>query len=260
MKKIVLTALLVAVAASGARAMLWWRDKIASLWATLPLSMDGGAAQWAPSDETDETSVIFHAMNDTSDLYLLITPDGKDGKGLLTGNYRQDSTLWFLGADKKTRAWGLNIPYSRLGQLAPGAPVQPEYLTMQGTQVSTVPAPADISFHLDRDGRNPMIAIRIPLKNFTSMNGKPIPLNFTTTPVPPDVAKQITSEKPKTHSGSSGGGHHSGGRHGGGSGGGGQGGSQGSQPGGSPSASAETPTVPDPLNLELSVKLASASH
>ena len=256
MKKLILAVLLVMVAASGAHAMLWWRDKIASLWATQSLSMDGGAAQWAPSDETDETSVIFHAMNDSSDFYLLITPDGKDGKGLLTGNYRQDSALWFLGADKKTRVWGLNIPYSRLGQLAPGAPVQPEYLTMQGTQVSTAPLPADIAFHLDRDSRSPMIAIRIALKEFTPANGNPIPLDYTTSAVPPDIAKQIMSEKPKTHASSSGGGKHGGGRHGGGGG----GGSQGGQSGGAPRASAEAPTVPDPLDLELSVKLASAPH
>jgi uncharacterized membrane protein YgcG len=259
MKKLILTVLLIAAVASGARAMLWWRDKIASLWAAQPLSLDGGEAQWSKSDETDETSVIFRATNDSSDAYLLIAPDGKDGKGLLTGNYRQDSTLWFLGPDKKTRAWGLNIPYSRLDQLAPGTPVQPEYLTMQGTQVSTAPVPADISLRLDRDSRNPSIAIRIALKDFPSTSEKPIPLDFTTTPVPPDIAKQITSEKPKTHpAGSGGGGHHGGGRHGGG---GAQGGQQGGAPNAStdtPSSSADAPTVPDPLSLELSLKLAPA--
>jgi hypothetical protein len=242
MKKLILTALLVTILANGARATLWWRDKITSLWAAQPLSLDGGEAQWSKSDETDETSVIFHAMNDSSNLYLLLTPDGADGKGLLTGRYRQDSTLWFLGPDKKSRAWGLNIPYSRLDQLAPGATIQPEYLTMQGAQISTAPLPDDISFHLDRDSRTPIVAIRIALKNFSSADGKAVPMNFTTSAVPPAAAAQIENEKPKA-SGSSGGGHHGGGgRHG----------------GGAPTSAGEAPTIPDPLELELSIKPAAA--
>ncbi|HEX4047613.1 MAG TPA: hypothetical protein VH309_07255, partial [Elusimicrobiota bacterium] len=114
MRKLILALLLTSAAASGARAMMWWRDKISSSWAEKPVSMDGGEEQWSASSETDETSVIFRAMNDSSNLYLLVTPDGQDGKGLLTGGYRQDAALWFLGPDKKTRVWGVGIPYSRL--------------------------------------------------------------------------------------------------------------------------------------------------
>jgi hypothetical protein len=248
MRTFILAAVFIMAVSSGARATLWWRDKIASLWTPRPLSMDGGEEPWARSTETDEASVIFRAMNDSSDLYLLITPDGSDGKGLITGKYRQDAALWFLAPDMKTRAWGLHVPYSRLDQLAPGmtpAPgAEPEFLTMQGAQVSTSPLPGDIAFHLERDGRRPLIEIRIALKNFPSANGKAIPLDFATSAVPPAAAEKIMNEKPKAHSASSGGGRHGGGRHSG-------------HQSGAPGAAAQTPTVPDPLDIKLSVKLAS---
>jgi hypothetical protein len=244
MRTFILAAVFMTASASGARATLWWRDKIASLWAPQPLSMDGGEEPWARSAETDEMSVIFRAMNDSSDLYLLITPDGSDGKGLITGKYRQDAALWFLAPDKKTRAWGLRVPYSRFDQITPGttqAPgAEPEFLTMQGAQVSTSPLPG---FHLERDGRRPLIEIRIALKNFPLANDKVIPLDFATSAVPPAEVERIMNEKPKAHSASSGGGRHGGGRHGG-------------RQSGAPGAAAPTATVPDPLDIKLSVKLA----
>src|ERR1039458_5921267 len=149
MRKLILTVLLTSAAASGARAVLSSHDKVTSLWAVQPLSMDGGQEQWSKGDETMEMSVAFRATNDSSDLYLLITPRGRDGRGLLSGSYRQDVTLWFLGPDQKARAWGLLVPYSRLDQLAPGTTqaqtIEPEYLTMQDTQVSTAPLPGAVS-------------------------------------------------------------------------------------------------------------------
>ncbi|HEX4047802.1 MAG TPA: hypothetical protein VH309_08210, partial [Elusimicrobiota bacterium] len=108
-----------------------------------------------------------------------------------------------------------------------------------------------------------MIELRIALKSLPAADGKPLPLDFTTTPVPPAVAQQIQNQRPAARApSSSGGGRHRGGRHrGGGMNGGGQGGmAQSGQSNAAPAAAQDAPTVPDPLDLELSVKLSAPAR
>jgi hypothetical protein len=202
-------------------------------------------------------------MNDASDLYVLITPRGRHGRGLLSGSYRQDVALWFLSPDQKSRVWGLFVPYSRLDQLASGtAPadaVAPVYLTAQDAQVSTAPMPAGVSFHLELDERKPMIELRIALKNIPSLDDRAVPLDFTTTPVSPVIAAQIRNEKPAAAAAPEGGRRR---RRAGGAGfPPGQddpaAGAPGETPDEVPGTPPEAPTVPDTLDLTLSVLLAS---
>jgi hypothetical protein len=270
-KKIALTLLFVTAAAGGARATAWLNGTAASLWTSQPLSMDGGQEQWSKSDTASETSVAFRVMNDASDLYLLITPMGRDGKGLLSGGYRQDAALWFLSPDQKTRSWGLRVPYSRLDQLTSGTTqaqtVEPECVAMQDTEVSTAPMPGGVSFHLEFDERKPMIEIRLALKSLPAPDVKTVLLEFTTTAVPPVIAAQIRNEK--IAPGAPGGGRRGGRRRRGGGQGSPQGATQASSsvetqagapgevPDEVPGTPLEAPTVPDMLDLQLAVKLAS---
>jgi hypothetical protein len=139
----------------------------------------------------------------------------------------------------------------------PEQPLEPEYVAMQDTQVSTAPLPASVSFHLELDERKPMIEVRIALKSLPSQDGHTVPLDFTTTAVSPAIAAQIKNEKLAAAAAPAGARHR---RRGGG-----QGipqqedaaaGAPGEIPDEVPGALPEAPTVPDTLDLALSVLLA----
>jgi hypothetical protein len=256
-----LLAIILMIAAAGAWAKAGWRDKIASLWAEQPVSMDGGEEQWQRNDKAEESSVSFRAMNDASDLYLFISPIGREGKGLLSGGYRQDVTVWFIGPDQQTRVWGLRVPYSRYDQLTPGTTeavtIQPEYVTMQDTAISTAPMPSGITVFLPTDVRRPLLEVRVALKLLPPPQDNQVPLDLTTTAVSLLMAEQIRNEKIEEAGGPHEEGRRRGRRH--------ENEQSGTQlePVGSPSSAApeappSPPTVPVPLDLEMSVKLASS--
>lgn len=265
MRTRLLALLLVTATAAGAWAKAGWRDKIASLWAEQPISMDGGEEQWQRNDKAEETSVAFRASNDATDLYLMITPIGREGKGLLSGGYRQDVVVWSIGPDQQARAWGVRVPYSRYDQLTPGTTeavtIVPEYVTVQDTVISTAPMPAGITVHIPADVRRSMLEMRVSLKLLPPPQDGQVPLDLTSTAVSLLMADQIRNEKIEEPSGAPGGARHHGGR---------RGGEQssatqlepvGNGPGAAPEeAPAGPPTVPVPLDLEMSVKLASAPN
>jgi len=265
MRKQVFAVFLVAAAAMGAWAKAGWRDKITSLWAEQPISMDGGEEQWQRNDKAEEPSVAFRASNDATDLYLMVTPMGREGKGLLSGEYRQDVAVWFIGPDQSARVWGIRVPYSHYDQLTPGTTevvtIVPEYVTMQDTVISTAPMPAGITVHIPSDVRRPLLEIRVTLKALPPPQDNQVALDLTSTAVSLLMADQIRNEKIEEPSGAPGAVRRHGGRHGGEQSSATQLEPVGNGSGAAPEeAPAGPPTVPVPLDLEMAVKLASAPN
>lgn len=100
--------------AAPARAFLWFRQTFPSRWAVAPVSMSGDDPAWYSVDATEKAGLDLRAMNDATNLYLRVAADDDVGRALLTGTYRQDMTIWFMGRDLKTHAWGLSFPFSRI--------------------------------------------------------------------------------------------------------------------------------------------------
>ena len=71
------------------------------------VQVDGRATEWSQWPVVETGGLSVRAMNDSSNLYLLIRGANDDGRILLSGNYRQNVTIWFLKPDHKTRAWGI---------------------------------------------------------------------------------------------------------------------------------------------------------
>ena len=72
-----------------------------------PVQIDGRATEWALMPVLETHGLSFRAMNDASNLYLLIRGTDSDGRILLSGQYRQNVTLWFLNPSGKTKTWGI---------------------------------------------------------------------------------------------------------------------------------------------------------
>ena len=268
--------MLVLMSASPCRALLWWRDKMASSWAASPVQVDGSDAKWSGVDEVEEPQIDLRALNDATGLYLRLAADGADGRAVLSGAYRQDVTLWFLGPDGKSKDWGIRIPFSVLepprsplrGGEIPAIPeAPPELASMQGVAVSTMPLPQDIQVKSALSGKNPVFEIGVPLQRLKLRGGKSILFDLATSAVSPELQRTFESKRgggparsadggePSTGGGDGGwnGGGRGGSRGGGRSSGGGRGGGGRRRQG---SAQPRGLTFPDPLSLRLSVRLA----
>jgi len=231
---------------------LFGRDKIASLWPSSPVVIDGRAMEWSDMPLLDEDGVGFRAMNDSTNLYLLIGGTANDGRLLLSGKSGQNITLWFLKSDGKTRDWGIDLDFSQEDDPTVASPTKlsdwglaPERVIQQGLEVSTTTFPAEIDFQADlssQRGRQPLYEMRIPL-TMIEHKGRSIDADFVTTDItyerraqllslpPPQSARTMTPE---------GGGHH---HHAGG----------GAPGGGSAESTAD---LPKRLNLHLVIGLA----
>ena len=209
----------------------------------------------------EEMGISFRAMNDASNLYLLVRGTNSDGRVLMSGKFRQNVTFWFLSADQKSRVWGINLDFSRAHSPEAGAPptlaaygIAPEKVVPQGLEVSTATFPSDLEFQADLSsqlGRQPIYEIRIPLA-LIEPQSKSIYMDFVTSEVSPDVKAELQSAGAgqRSSEGGSGGGSSSGG-------GGMRGGSRrhrgGGAQGGSGSKAIE---APKPLDLHLTIGLA----
>ncbi len=141
--------------AADCRAIWWVRDKVSSSWTDQPPAPGGDPARWGKAAEQYAPGLILRALNDSTTVYLRVDADGRDGRALLSGAYRQDVTFWFFGPDQKSRAWGLRMPFSRLGpsevsppdefrragDSPPGPKLEPELVLPQGVAVSTAALP-----------------------------------------------------------------------------------------------------------------------
>ena len=275
-----LSAALLLIGASGADAALWGRSKIPSRFATGPVQLDGRGPAWTGADETEESGIGFRSVNDASNLYLLLTPEDGNGRSLLRGTFHQDVTVWFLGADGKSRAWGIRLPFAgadapldlrERGSGPEALAVEPQFVAVDGIRVSTAPLSPEIEVKADLSDRDPIYGLRIPTQRLT-VKGKTVLIDLVSGEPPEDVKKELANRRAAyeqraqtggSSGGSSGGaqggwsGGAAGGRgmRGGGSmrGGGRHGGGQG---GGGAPRSHPLPEPPAPVALKLSIRLA----
>jgi hypothetical protein len=257
-----------------------WRTSVESLWPPKPVVIDGRATEWSELPIVEVTGLSFHAMNDASYLYLLIRGANADGRSLLSGNYRQNVTLWFLKPDLKSKAWGINLDFG--SARAPDSDtdgarsqpheiislsdmsIMPEMVVPQGLEVSTATFPSDFAFQADLSserGRQPIYEIQIPL-SMVEHKGRSIAFDLVTSEISPQVKAELQGRRSNESSGgeskagegsgegggsSPGGGPGGGGRHKRGMGGGGGGGGRGG---------ASAVELPKPVHLQLTVSLA----
>lgn len=166
-------AALLALAAIPARAGLFGRDKLVSRWSAKPLAVDGDDSAFDEGSAFEDEGYSVQAVNDADSLYLLVSVHSREGRDQLTGAARQDLTLWFVGADGKTRDWGLRLPYSRrlIASDAPRDPAgydpEPELTRYEGAAVSSAPCPSEIKDRIASSGRRPVWEIKIPLSRLT---------------------------------------------------------------------------------------------
>lgn len=203
-------ALLMSLAPAPCRAARWWWNNVPSRWADKPKTLDASEKGWYGDDLFDDAGLNFRAMNDASQLYLLVMADGRDGRAVLSGAFRQDVTLWFCGADKK-RAFGVRLPFSRLGPLdlaavdeivslgsAPALPkVEPELVIPNGAEISTAALTSDIEVLAGLSGKNPLVELRLPLAKAAPAGAKRALFDFTTAKVDPELELQLRSLAPR---------------------------------------------------------------
>ncbi len=160
---VVLPALLQFCSCSS-HAAIWGRGKLPAPWSQVPITVDARISDWPPGETYDISGLRFRALNNGENLYLSVSAHEAGAKAVLTGEIRQDVTLWFY--DGKIRSWGLRLPFGNLGVPVDGMPagsVEPELLKTEGTAVSTSPLPANIEFGGEVPGRVPIYELKIPL-------------------------------------------------------------------------------------------------
>jgi len=278
MKKSLLPAAVIVMALTGhSQAFLSMRDQVDSLWPEKPVEIDGRATEWSEMPVVEVEGLSFRAMNDASHLYLLIRGANPDGRSLLGGNYRQSVTVWILKPDHKTKAWGINLDFSRAhapeplmegGQLhereiitLSDMGIAPEMVLQQGLEVSTTTFPPEFAFQADlssQHGRQPVYEIRIPL-TMVEHKGRTIDFDVVSSDISPEVKAELQGHLSSGGGSSQGSGGGQGGGSGGGSGGGHGGGGMGRHgrgmggSGGGRGASAAE--LSKPIHLQLTVKL-----
>lgn len=237
---------------------------MACQWTDKPLALDGADAEWSGGEDSALDQIDARALNNAAHLYLRLISDGADGRALLSGVYRQDVTVWFLGKDGKTRDWAVQIPFSeldpptrlprRFGEEPSLPDVTPRFAELHGLVVSTAPLPSEISVKLALSGKDTVLEIGIPLEKIRRANPGRVPFDVVSSQVTAEVEEKLRS-KPKQHAANNQADPEWSGGAGGSSGGGRRGMARGSRRAG-PSSSEDSP--PPPINLKLSVRLASA--
>lgn len=148
----------------SSHAAIWGRGKLPAPRNPAPITADGRLADWPPGETYDASGLRFRAANDGENLYLSVSAHEAGAKAILTGEIRQDVTLWFY--DGNARDWGLSLPFGAIGvpmQGLPAGAIKPELLEVEGTIVSTSPLPANIEFGGEIPGRVPIYELKIPL-------------------------------------------------------------------------------------------------
>ncbi len=174
--------------ASEGRALLWWRDAVSANWTANASQAWEGGAVWEDTLAQEEPGLIFRALNDGTNLYLSATADNREGRALLSGAFRQDVTIWFFTPDRKKRSWGIRVPFSRLeastaeladalrNEESENKPMpEPELLPGEG---GIPPDAREIGFRADFTGREPVYIIRVPVARVREDNGKTVPIDF----------------------------------------------------------------------------------
>lgn len=167
-----------------ARAGLFGRSKLFSRWTAVKIAVNGDDSEWVDSSAFEEDGLAIFAMNDAESLYLLITAHTREARDQLSGESRQDLTLWFVGLDGKTREWGARIPFSHRAPLTSalrdpaGLDPEPELVRYQGAQISSDTLPGEVADRLAAAGRRPIWELKIPLKRVSISNEKAVDVDF----------------------------------------------------------------------------------
>ncbi|MDE2236804.1 MAG: hypothetical protein KGK30_02835, partial [Elusimicrobia bacterium] len=227
------------MSAGEARAFLWWRDSVRSHWTDKPPALSGEDAAWSGAEEIEEPQLDVRVLNDGEAVYVRLIADGMDGRALLAGAYRQDVTLWFLNPDGKAKAWGVTIPFSALGPSpsplrlneAPPVPdVEPQPASAGTDAAPAAALPPGLRVRSALSGKTPVLEAAIALRSLKIKDGKEILLDLVSSPVNPDIRRQLQA-RPKA-------GRRRGGRRG-------------------ETAGPESEVdLPSPLHLRLSIRLA----
>jgi hypothetical protein len=190
-------------AALPARAGLFGRDKVVSLWTAKPIGVDGVDTDWDEATAFEEDGLSVFARNDGSDLYLLLTGHTREARDQLSGESHQDVSLWFVAADGKTRRWGARLPYSHRAALTSalrdpaGLDPEPEEVREQGMEVSTGTLPDDVVDRLAAAGRRPVWELKIPLKRLDLNPDGGVAVDFVVS-APPSGAKRPAAKPERT--------------------------------------------------------------
>lgn len=155
------------------RAGLWGRAKLDAAPAESPVTVDGRTADWPVTEPYEKSGLTFKAINDGENLYISISAHEKEAKEILSGEARQDVTVWFL--DGKARVAGLRLPFGKLGASdGPAAqqPPEPEFLALNGVTVSTGPLPPNAEFDGEISSRAPGYEFKLPLGALKIADGK----------------------------------------------------------------------------------------
>lgn len=175
---ILLTVLMLLSSTVPAHALLWWRDSISSVRPEKPPRIDGSDQDWNVFDEYESDGLSLRAMNDETNLYLLVEGRGKEGLAELSGQYQKDLTFWFVSTDTKKRMWGLRFPFSRHSgrgdadtrpagppgeQPMPDEKVRPLFVEMSGNDEVDAALASDIVFAATLSGRRSIFEMSLPI-------------------------------------------------------------------------------------------------
>lgn len=157
---------------------LFGRTKLKSAKASGGAALDGRGAAWQDAEPFADSGLALRALNDGSNLYLLLSAENREGRGLLHGVAGQEIALWFMEAGGKKRAWGIAfVPEAGAG---PGPrELESRKVSVEGVRVATSPVPADIEVAFERSERDPSVGLRIPLSSL-SVEGGVVPADLVT--------------------------------------------------------------------------------
>jgi hypothetical protein len=210
-------AAILALAAGRADAGFFGRSKVDSRWTAVRIAVNGDDSEWAESSAFEEDGLSVLAMNDAESLYLLLTAHTRESRDQLSGESRQDLTLWFVGADGKTRDWGARVPFSHRAPLTSalrdpaGLDPEPEFVHYEGAQISTASLPGEIVDRLSASGRRPIWELKIPLKRLQVSKEGAVGVDFVLNA--PPGGKKKAQPAPEPDSGEGRGGERKGGAH-----------------------------------------------
>lgn len=203
MNKTTMLALAAALWALPASAGLFGRDKVVSLWAAKPLAVNADDTDWKDSSAFESEGLSVQAMNDGTDLWLMVTARTRDARDLLVGESRQDVALWFLTPDGKSRLWGARLPFTHREALTTalrdpaGTDPQPELATWRGAAISTEAWPAELADRLSSTGRRPVWELKVPLSRLSPSAERAVALDLAVSaPAAGAVRRRRTDDEP----------------------------------------------------------------
>ncbi|MBI5745242.1 MAG: hypothetical protein HY952_11920 [Elusimicrobia bacterium] len=271
------------VMASTACAGLFSAKETPSAWNDSSIKIDGDGVEWDAAAMTEKDGLSVSAANDDKNLYIYAAAMGRDSAAQLSGMFKQTFTLWLDGKGGKKKVYGIKLEIKGGRKLQKenrplpndGAtdrmPAEPGTVSTVSYEASIVGADNPLGT-LDADGvefksglnrrKRPVLEFKVPLAMLMEKTPGVVGVGFVTSEIDESAmpSKQGFGNGPGGGMGGGPGGGGMGGGPGGGIRGGGPGGGMGGGPGGGMGggpAGGSAPSLPDPINFWLKVKLAS---